>query len=122
MIREAYVSFATARLLKEKGFDVPCHSHFFESEHKTYVDILPTNWNVAKGCYSRPTQQIAMRWLREVHSLHINAFIVLNRNSLWDWGVYNATDGTPVLETLSLYDTNEEAVEAALEYCLTHLI
>ena len=61
MIEESYVSFETARLLKEAGFDVPCDNYydkdgFFRGDFKAYM------------C---PTQALAARWLREVHGLFI---------------------------------------------------
>ena len=61
MIEESYVSFETARLLKEAGFDVPCDNYydkdgFFRGDFKAYM------------C---PTQALAARWLREVHGIHV---------------------------------------------------
>ena len=61
MIEESYVSFETAKLLKEAGFDVPCDNYydkdgFFRGDFKAYM------------C---PTQALAARWLREAHGLFI---------------------------------------------------
>lgn len=53
MITEDYVSFNTAKLLKEKGFDEECQQYY--GDYK----------------YSCPTLQMAMKWLREVHNLFI---------------------------------------------------
>lgn len=59
MIEEDYVSFETAKLLKEKGFD------------KDWVDgSIEKYLNGTEG-YSLPTLAIAMKWLREVHKIFI---------------------------------------------------
>ena len=69
MIQEQYVSFETAKLLKEKGFDEPSRLYWrnysdFCFEHTKY-------FVTAKDVYLlRPTQQMAMRWLREVYNLY----------------------------------------------------
>ena len=95
MITEDYVSFETAKLLKEKGFDGPCYkvweTHgdsqtlvgapwFVEGETvvnresveaaaKYYAYEYNLNNNV-EG-YLAPTLQMAMKWLREKYNLHI---------------------------------------------------
>ena len=81
MITEDYVSFKTAKLLKEKGFDSTCEC-FYDTEHN---DIYIVNgWTNTSNsqleereflCYSAPTLQMAMKWLREVHKIHISVEI-----------------------------------------------
>lgn len=55
MITEQYVSFKTARLLKEAGFNGECNFIIDDDGCKLF----------------RPTQALAARWLREVHRIHI---------------------------------------------------
>ena len=86
MITEDYVSFETAKLLKEKGFDEHCFCINYplpEGEHHSI--ILPNLLNNSmipftdeyKFCRYKedfitiPTFQMAMKWLREVHGIHI---------------------------------------------------
>ena len=60
MIKESYVSFETAKMLKEAGFDVPCTSNYMTS--KSGWDELPrVNFNAYETMYSRPTQALAAR-------------------------------------------------------------
>ena len=71
MVTEDYVSFETAKLLKEKGFDEPCHTAYSLAgkTHKVEQRSI-SDWgkiNQAK----RPTLQMAMKWLREVHKIYI---------------------------------------------------
>ena len=127
MITEDYVSFETAKLLKEKGFDELCHQKYdsdgeLSFNHVGYV-------NSEKPCddfYAlAPTLQMAMKWLREVHKLHITI--------LWDCGAcigkssfYYHIDRMDNYEDKGYnkigFDSNEEAIEAALKYCLENLI
>ena len=76
MIQEQYVSFETAKLLKEKGFSestIP----FYESNGKFCSRIgnvcQPADWSheYKFGYISAPTQQMALRWLREHHLIGI---------------------------------------------------
>ena len=52
MIEEQYVSFDTAKLLKEAGFDVPCTLQYTEGKCIWDVDY-PYNFNQDKFGYSR---------------------------------------------------------------------
>lgn len=98
MITEDYVSFETAKLLKEKGFDGKCYKvwvyytsstpalwaapTFVEGEtivDRESVESAERTWNTIY-CYSEnknhgylaPTLQMAMKWLREVHNYVIS--------------------------------------------------
>lgn len=126
MIEEAYVSFETAKLLKEKGFDEECCTSY--TRHPSYEDPIimchdaTTN---SKGVLfallpvlaSAPTQQMAMKWLREVHNIDIS-IIPLRSNKEYLPRVESDIldyDAIPCREY-------EEACEAAFRYCLENLI
>lgn len=72
MIEESYVSFDTAKLLKEAGFDVPTSTHYSNSG-EVWQSSAPEDCNDDKSCEacSRPTQALAARWLREVYKIHV---------------------------------------------------
>ncbi len=117
MITEDYVSFEVAKLLKEKGFDdFACHSYYYKNgdiEDETRYD----------GDFGRPTLQMAMKWLREVHHLHIIPEISdVSRLNPQYYVVIWLT--TPKRESymLELFDSYEEAVEEGIKYCLENLI
>lgn len=128
-MKEHYVSFKVAKLLKEKGFDEKTVYHY------TNCDVLQHNivYNEYKNsemlnAYSAPTQQMAMTWLREEHKIDI---IPVIRHSLkyaqespfrdYACRVYDC-DGNIVLSATKWYSRYENAVEAALEYSLKNLI
>ena len=106
MIEESYVSFETARLLKEAGFDVPCDNYydkdgFFRGDFKAYM------------C---PTQALAARWLREVKNIHIQIYCT----SESEWGYMADIIGDcdePIYED-SKFPTYERAMEVGLEEVL----
>lgn len=66
MIEEDYVRFETAKLLKEKGFDEPVMYHFTpDGTQRKFQQAF------YKDDIAQPTLQMAIKWLREVHNLHI---------------------------------------------------
>lgn len=127
-ITEDYCSYEIAKLLEEKGFDIPCkyawhggikepdfYRHSINFNGGDYKD-LRTKW------YSAPTHQIAMKWLREVHRKYID-IRYNNQNKEYRFIVFTMVKDKPIDFIHSEYhSTYEEAVEAALKYCLTKLI
>lgn len=124
MITEDYVSFETAKLLKEKGFnEIVDHCYDLYS-----FEFIP---HCAKhgGQVNAPTIQMAMKWLREVHKIHVSVemgFDVDNRQyfffapSICKFSNKTGEYQTPFGE--KEFDTYEEAAEAAIKYCLENLI
>jgi hypothetical protein len=116
MIKEAYCSFEVAELLKEKGFNEPCYTCYINKELSHY-DYLSTNFELIDNVISAPTHQMAMKWLREKH-IHI---IIDYREVSYKYFFrisycYNSS------ENLDFYYSYEDAVEAAIKYCLEYLI
>ena len=111
MISEDYVSFETAKLLKEKGFDEECYLHY-SSNGKTQ------HWNYQSPTdgIAAPTLQMAMKWLRKVHNIDI---WVEGYNKRYKGNIHSEQRGN---EALFYEDTYEEACEAAIRYCLENLI
>ena len=121
MITEDYVSFETAKLLKEKGFDEKCHMCWDEViKTMESADEYATNSELLATYISAPTLQTVMKWLREVHKLFLS--IQLHMNGSYVWYAYRL-DGTPKgCERDSHNYSYEEACEAAIKYCLENLI
>ena len=126
-MKEAYVTFEVAKLLKEKGFDWEVRSLYGKYEDDIGFSSWSNNYNTYDDLYSAPTQQMAMRWFWEEKGLNINAiygdYPSLKR-SFWmpqidslD-GCYGVDDEDFFRE----YDSREDCIEAALQYCLTNLI
>ena len=120
-LSEDYCSYEVAKLLKEKGFDGEVSA--FVEEDNTKYDYTLSGFIKAETLPC-PTHQMAMKWLREECDLHIIAYPYnANGKKKWCCQVYKAFNllGNEkyVNETLDSY---EEAVEAALKYCLTNQI
>ena len=81
MIEEQYVSFETAKLAKEKGFNEPCRHYYLngakEVNNETIMIYdLPYPYNSTdKNYFAAPTQSLLARWLREKHKLFIEVTI-----------------------------------------------
>ena len=63
MNHECYISLEVAKLLKEAGFDWEC-------THKYERSIIACRYED----YEKPTLDVAQRWLRKTHHLHITIF------------------------------------------------
>ena len=115
MITEDYCSYEVYKLLKEKGFNYKGFDYIdFEGEVITQ---------------DRPTHQMAMKWLREVHKIEIWVHYDIDKTT-W-WGGCNPMyeedeENSNMFQSLLGFDypgkTYEEACEAALKYCLENLI
>ncbi len=129
-ITEDYVSLEVAKLLKAKGFDEPvatCYSNYNGLKPYTLINTgvhsYKNSTEHSPFWISAPTLQMAMKWLREVHNIHIDTC------SIWDvihW-IYQVFIITPRTAHNSyvdkiLYTSYEQAIEAAIKYCLENLI
>jgi len=136
-ITEDYISFETAKLLKEKGFKTPVETGYYGDGricHNLALDFM--DYNHEDGYYSRPTIQMAMKWLREVHELHImvncigkvNYDPIVQRFDGKDFEIEGVEVGTTrringKWENVRRgFKTYEEACEVAIKYCLENLI
>ena len=131
MVTEDYVSFETAKLLKEKGFD---YVSFYCYEEKGINDILLVilsaplsnsdldNTIEPHKCYSAPSLQMAMKWLREVHKINIEIITYWTKDKSMVYGNRMVCDATLLKEIDVAYNSYEEACERAIKYCLENLI
>ena len=124
MITEDYVSFETAKLLKEKGFDGECDLFGRTDESELIIrkaSKIAYNQGIDDECVILPTLQMTMKWLREVHHLFIGIEYV---NILGLGFVYQSTIGKFDDDYMYCLCKNsyEEACETAIKYCLENLI
>lgn len=122
---EDYVSFESAKLLKEKGFDEKCRALYtvwFDEEVEGPTEDRAENWNIEPRYFSAPTLQMAMKWLREKYSLEIYPYH--NFNSKWWYEIIKCPNSVAEHECGKdeELDTYEQACKAAIKYCLENLI
>lgn len=126
-ITEDYISFETAKLLKEKGFNERVKSYYTESGLAGYMLALKEtkNTELDNGFISRPTIQMTMKWLREKGwfiCIIPLAFHCGEKASKFGYNIW-AGDNLEVDEFITpALDTYEEACEYGIMYCLEHLI
>lgn len=140
MIKEAYVSYEVAKLIKEKGFNNPCQAIWYDDRIVLLAHLIDNNsllltdeykFSIQKeSVITIPTHQMACAWLREkgieidAYLSHITeefckktkhyVFSIVDLNTDKDYPEYS--------EDYHYYPTYEEAVEAALKYTLENLI
>lgn len=151
MITEDYVSFETAKLLKEKGFDEPVRMYFnkynypsdnaiqnikkitgkdmeqievhslFNAEDEPFFNSLQGK---DENLFAFPTLQMAMKWLRiekGIAVIPIISSILDNEKFLWDIEIVVAKTNDTYSQGW-IYENQESACEAAIKYCLENLI
>lgn len=144
MITEDYVSFEIAKLLKEKGFDETCRAfwkewngelhfcacssaHVFEFCHNSMLE----NYNDKEETNTAaPTLQMAMKWLRLEHKLHIEPIpdcFDYKHGDIHDGWYCEITHLSDMsydadYDSHKKHKTCEGACEDAIKYCLENLI
>ena len=125
MIKEQFVSFEIAKLLKEVGFNIPCRGiyvtdrtgyyEFCEYDNKQTTDDL--RWNTEDGFqyeYLAPTQALVARWLREIHHIDIVVDVINEKEYCCD--IYQNKQRKSIAE--SVKPSFEEVLEDGLKYGL----
>ena len=132
MITEDYVSFETAKLLKEKGFNEKCHCSYRKklidnkivNDEELFVsaNLMLTNNELEDKTYkdivycSAPTLQMAMKWLREVHNITIGITFSCGIIS------YEIEKNGEFITSIGSSRTYEQIVEEAIQLCVKTLI
>jgi hypothetical protein len=135
MITEDYVSFETAKLLKEKGFTSVWCTKYYEIPsspnnkfHPLRNSALPKDYNFGDLYCSATTLQMAMKWLRENYSIHIMVNCIGSERYEPTIQTFSGKDYEIEGEVVWVdgikrgFKTCEQAIEAAIKYCLENLI
>ena len=95
MITEDYVSFETAKLLKEKGFNEKVYGYYsVKSDNDDTPQFGPLyNHNQSIQMISAPTLQMAIKWLNEVHHiLVVSDYEYEFTDTSWYYKIYKFVD------------------------------
>jgi len=122
-IEEDYVSFETAKLLKEKGFDNISSIMYKENGEMCVNPKSVVSWRL-KYWYPCLTLQMAMKWLRKNHQIFIRPNTSFLYPIKWYSEIFCYGDNLKTQQDIKTeyYDSPEEACEAAIKYCLENLI
>jgi hypothetical protein len=119
---EDYVSFETAKLLKEKEFNRGGCKNSPHYYYNTNGEFSGPSWDSE---YPAPTLQMAMKWLREMYDIHVvprkDFFNGTYTGMIYDGRRENVFDKEDYIALVG-YETYEKACEAAIKYCLEKLI
>lgn len=118
-MQDQLIEFNTAKLAKEKGFNVHCKNIYDVAGQLWINEDFP--YNSANDSLFAPTQSLLQRWLREVHQLSVcvdfrktKTFKVRGINSVYyDVMIYRLSGG----DAYKLHKMNEisDNYETALE-------
>ena len=135
MITEDYVSFEVAKLLREKGFNENTSVNYFVGDDKLrgcavgemiYHKRLEEDTHLIPA----PTLQMAMKWLRLVHGLHVEPIpdcFDYKHGDIHDGWFCEITHLSDMsydadYDSHKKHKTCEEACEDAIKFCLENLI
>jgi hypothetical protein len=121
-MKEKLITFETAKLAKEKGFNIKLKKRFrlengvaVKKKYGKKQDFNTNNPN--HEVYSRPTQSLLQKWLREVHKISVEV-----SSSWWDKGkcewkynVYKEELGDDSPCSLTVFKSYEEALEIGIQ-------
>jgi hypothetical protein len=132
MITEDYVSFETAKLLKEKGFeghsiltiyDKNAANAYIKELKEKHLPYSSDDPKLKEFYYTQPTHQMARKWLRKVYNINIDIVPVWNHKQ-FEYQVFIVTpeNAKHCYIDDKLYLGYEEAAEAGIKYSLENLV
>ena len=134
-MEEQLISFETAKLTKEKGFDEKVYREYDKSGYlrctSKSADVVlgPYDELLKSTEYPAPTQSLLQRWLREVHNIYVESYHDLTSDGTkiqfyTSWGFLQQKDKNGNRNVNGWYDeyndwkTYEEALEIGLYQAL----
>lgn len=141
MIIEDYVSFETAKLLKERGFNEECLGTYNTSNKELSISSdFPYKNDINDDIFiAAPTHQRVMKWLREVHKIFITIYSVsfpIREQHVYTelhepvhyhftiekWSEYGLKQPLTDCGEFARHNYYDEAVECAINCCLENLV
>ena len=136
-MQEALVTFKTAKLAKEKGFNWKCRGKIHCSHYHLVKDnIIPSNvptssaemfaplidWNnhlkpKLDTETSLPTQSLLQKWLREIYDIDVIINTYRSQGHKW-YKFFISERHKDVVKSIELYQSYEEALEIGLQEAL----
>lgn len=75
-MQDQLIEFETAKLAKEKGFNIFNGAEYFDAKGAEWMGISPF-LDDHNDKYPRPTQSLLQKWLREEHQLEVSSHPVV---------------------------------------------
>lgn len=117
-MKEQIVEFNTAKLAKEKGFNL-YQPNQYSGTNTVLYNYIEATVKLYNDIICAPTQSLLQKWLREVHKIHIQIENVnVPEKEKWIYEIMRLPVGVIVLwneETSLIFDTYEQALEIGLQ-------
>ena len=111
---EQLISFETAKLAKEKGFDEQTVDFYQIKTKMIGFGEGRYRYNTIKGFISAPTQSFLQTWLREKYSIYAESRYNETFNYFEDYVFYNNNYPKPTCIQKDVHSTYEIGLEFAL--------
>ena len=116
---EYLISFETARLAKEKGFNLECRK--YNRIGNLYLPHAYIDKKDLSFTFPAPTQSLLQKWLRDIHNIHISIDLSSDEELKtlipfsYEAMIYYNSE---IVVVRHFFDTYEEALEEALKQSL----
>ena len=132
-MKEQIVSFETAKLAKELGFNWKvrsyyghtCNPHIAYDKEDYSIPVDFNNDNNYKGLISAPTQSLLNKWIRDVHKhyirIQVSSIVPHDYDKYFVSNIFDISTGCNNLLLGITHKTYEKALEYGL-YCALNLI
>jgi hypothetical protein len=95
-MKEELIKFETAKLAKEKGFDIPCENFYYTEIFNTKkVRKTEELQKVHDKKYLAPTQSLLQKWLRDNFKYHVQ---VIRDYNGWSYQVWEFSKGNKLVK------------------------
>lgn len=122
-MQEQLITFETAKLVKEKSFDIPVDGRYYWDYKWKLSRKGATQWKKDEDSYPAPTQSLLQKWIRESNRLYIEIYVSndhINKKQGFQYLILKPDK--MVIKHLKagniLFNTYEEALEEGLKQAL----
>jgi hypothetical protein len=124
-MKDKIVSFETAKLAKQKGFNITCDKGYYITGGNIVNDpVVMLTYENERDFYYSPTQSLLQKWLRENHNLHIT--VIIDQTSTIKFCYYITYYDPKLVIFKSIKDSFREesfdTYELAIEYGLNEAL
>ena len=119
-MKEQLISFETAKLAKERGFNIYQPTQYSSAVNPTTeYNYTENQCKLFNDTYYAPTQNLLQKWLREEHHLIvIVAYQYEHDSTPYGYWVYKENNSLPLNQWIHDLHTYEEALEKGLQEAL----
>lgn len=119
-MKEQLISLDTAKLAKEKGFDIPVRGRFvFVSSIENFVSYshYGEEHYFNEKCLWQPTLSFLQQWLREVHGIHVSPIFIGPDTNKYQCRIDIENSGKSAIYSI-WFTSYQECLDAGLQEAL----